>query len=67
MGTPGIIITVNVLKNRKRQIVKRIIKSAVGFFEFEVFKEALSNGVVVRMTFFRKGLNDVAVIQNLSK
>ncbi len=67
MGTPGIIITVNVLKNRKRQIVKGIIKSAVGFFEFEVFKEAFSNGVVVRMTFFRKGLNDAAVIQNLSK
>ena len=62
MGTPGIIITVNVLKNRKRQIVKRIIKSAVGFFEFEILEETFSNGVVVRMTFFRKGLNDVAVI-----
>ena len=67
MGTCLVVISVNVGKDREFKVVEILKETSIGFFEFEILEETFRNGIVVRMPLFGKGLNNVAVVQNLAK
>lgn len=67
MGTFLVVISVNVGKDREFKVVEILKETSIGFFEFEILEETFRNGIVVRMPLFGKGLNNVAVVQNLAK
>ena len=67
MGTFLVVISVNVGKDREFKGVEILKETSIGFFEFEILEETFRNGIVVRMPLFGKGLNNVAVVQNLAK
>ena len=67
MGTFLVVVTVNVGKDREFKVVEILKETSIGFFEFEILEETFRNGIVVRMPLFGKGLNNVAVVQNLAK
>ena len=62
-----VVISVNVGKDREFKVVEILKATSIGFFEFEILEETFRNGIVVRMPLFGKGLNNVAVVQNLAK
>lgn len=67
MGTFLVVVTVNVGKDREFKVVEILKETSIGFFEFKILEETFRNGIVVRMPFFGKGLNNVAVVQNLAE
>ncbi len=67
MRTPGIVETINVLKDSEIQFVERMIGSAVGFFLLQIFEKAFTNGIVKRVSLFGKGLHYVQEIQKLTE
>ena len=67
MGTFLVVISVNVGKDREFKVVEILKETSIGFFEFEILEETFRNGIVIRMPLFGKGLNNVAVVQNLAK
>lgn len=67
MGTFLVVVTVNVGKDREFKVVEILKETSIGFFEFKILEETFRNGIVVRMPLFGKGLNNVAVVQNLAE
>ena len=67
MGTFLVVVTVNVGKDREFKVVETLKETSIGFFEFKILEETFRNGIVVRMSLFGKGLNNVAVVQYLAK
>lgn len=67
MGTFLVVVTVNVGKDREFKVVEILKETSIDFFEFKILEETFRNGIVVRMPLFGKGLNNVAVVQNLAE
>lgn len=59
MESLGIIIPFNIFENRQMQFIKGMVCPAVGFFLFQILKEAFVNGIVKVISFFRKGLYQI--------
>ena len=59
MRTMGIIITINVLKHSKKELLLGVVTSPVSFFTLKMLKKTLANSIIIRIAFFRKGLNNI--------
>jgi len=56
MGSPGVVVSLDVFKDRKAQLVECMICPAVRFFPFQVLEKTFTDGIVEGVSFFGKGL-----------
>ncbi len=67
MWSLGVIVSLNILKDRELEFLQGVIGSTVGFFFFEIFKEAFTTGIVKGIALFRKRLHNIKRIQKLTE
>ena len=67
MRPPGIIVTVNVLKDSKLKFSKGMINPSVGLLFFEIFEEAFTTGIIKRVAFLGEGMDYIKLIKELLK
>lgn len=63
----GIIEAVDVLKDGQVQFLKRVVMTSVDFFFLEILEKSFADGVVKRIAFLGKGLDDVQRIEKPAK
>lgn len=60
-----IVVSFDVLKNRKLQLLEGMVTFAVCFFFLEIFEKTFTAGIVKRIAFFGKRLHNIQGIQKL--
>ena len=62
MGSPGVVVSLNVLKDKKVQFVECVVCPAVRFFPFQVLEKAFTDSIVEGAAFLEK---DCATFQGI--